>query len=79
MFYVYILRSGKDGKRYIGFTANLERRLFEHQSGFVTSTKNRRPLGLIYSETFSNKTEAEQREKFFKSGKGRSLLKEMGL
>ena len=79
MFYVYILRSDKDGKRYIGFTANLERRLLEHQTGCVTSTKNRRPLQLIYSEEFSNKLEAEQREKFFKSGKGRAQLKEMGL
>ena len=79
MFYVYILRSDKDGKRYIGFTANLERRLLEHHTGCVTSTKNRRPLQLIHSEEFFNKLEAEQREKFFKSGKGRAQLKEMGL
>jgi len=79
MFYVYILRSEKDGKRYIGFTANLDRRLLEHHIGDVTSTKNRRPLQLIHSEEFSNKLEAEQREKFFKSGKGRAQLKEMGL
>ena len=79
MFYVYILRSEKDGKRYIGFTANLERRLSEHQTGCVTSTKNRRPLQLIYTEEFSNKLEAEQREKFFKSGQGRAQLKLMGL
>lgn len=79
MFYVYILRSDKDGKRYIGFTANLDRRLLEHHTGCVTSTKNRRPLQLIHSEEFSNKLEAEQREKFFKSGRGRPQLKEMGL
>lgn len=79
MFYVYILRSEKDGKRYIGFTANLERRFLEHQTGSVTSTKNRRPLQLIYTETFSDKLEAEKREIFFKSGQGRAQLKLMGL
>ncbi|MDP3149196.1 MAG: GIY-YIG nuclease family protein [Ignavibacteria bacterium] len=79
MFHVHILRSDKDGKRYIGFTANLERRLLEHHTGCVTSTKNRRPLQLIYSETFSDKIDAEKREKFFKSGRGRVELKLMGL
>ncbi|MDP3149195.1 MAG: GIY-YIG nuclease family protein [Ignavibacteria bacterium] len=79
MFYVYILRSEKDGKRYIGFTSNIDRRLLEHHTGYVTSTKNRRPLQLIHSEEFSNKIEAEQREKFFKSGRGRAELKLMGL
>ncbi|MCK9210383.1 MAG: GIY-YIG nuclease family protein [Ignavibacteriaceae bacterium] len=79
MFHVYILRSEKDEKRYVGFTTNLERRLSEHQTGCVTSTKNYRPLQLIHSEEFFNKLETEQREKFFKSGKGRTQLKEMGL
>ncbi|MCK9426983.1 MAG: GIY-YIG nuclease family protein [Ignavibacteriaceae bacterium] len=79
MFHVYVLRSLKDGKRYIGFTSNIERRLLEHHSGDVSSTKNRRPLELIYSEDFSNKQEAEEREKFFKSGQGRAELKRMSL
>jgi putative endonuclease len=39
MFYVYILRSSKDGKRYVGMTENLERRMNEHESGRVKSTK----------------------------------------
>ena len=79
MFYVYVLRSLKDGKRYIGFTSNLERRLSEHHSCLVSSTKNRRPLELIHSEDFLIKHEAEAREKFFKSGQGRALLKQMNL
>jgi putative endonuclease len=74
MFIVYVLFSLKDKKRYIGFTSNLERRLTEHNSGKVKSTKNRKPFELVYSEEFTSKTDAMNREKFFKSGKGREFL-----
>jgi len=74
MFTVYVLKSRKDGKRYIGFTSDLERRLSEHNSGMVKSTRNRKPFDLIYTETFTKKSEAMKREKFFKSGKGREFL-----
>jgi len=74
MFFVYVLLSLKDKKRYIGFTADLERRLNEHFSGNNESTKNRRPLKLIYNESFLTKSDAMKREKFFKSGKGREFL-----
>ncbi|MBS3946272.1 MAG: GIY-YIG nuclease family protein [Melioribacter sp.] len=78
MFTVYILRSLKDNKRYIGFTDNLDRRVSEHNSGRVTSTKNRRPLILIYTEQFEGKNEAMKREKFFKSHQGRNFLISIG-
>ncbi|MEW6194660.1 MAG: GIY-YIG nuclease family protein [Bacteroidota bacterium] len=42
MYTVYILLSEKDHKRYIGFTDNLERRLSEHNSGLVKSTKKQK-------------------------------------
>ena len=74
-YYVYILRSEKDGKRYIGLTGDLERRISEHNSGKVRSTKNRRPLTLIYYEEFGSKEEASKRERFYKSGRGREYLK----
>ena len=74
MYYVYILLSERDQKRYMGFTQDLERRIVEHNSGLVKSTKNRIPLKLIYFERFENKVEAMKREKFFKSGKGREFL-----
>jgi putative endonuclease len=73
-FIVYILKSLKDGKRYIGCTADFERRLHEHNSGKVKSTRNRRPLLLIHSESFETKVDAKNREKFFKSGQGREYL-----
>jgi putative endonuclease len=79
MFFVYILKSLKDNKRYIGFTSDLERRISEHNQGLVKSTKNRRPLVLIHTEIYSTKKEAEKKEKFYKSGSGRQTLKELNL
>lgn len=76
---VYILKSTKDNKRYIGCTKNILRRLDEHNNGLVNSTRNRRPLELIYNEEFKNKADAFARERFFKSGKGREYLDRNGL
>jgi len=78
MFWMYVLKSNKDGKLYIGSTGNLERRLREHVQGLVKSTRNRRPLALVYEETFSTKEEAQNREKYFKGGgKARKILTEL--
>jgi putative endonuclease len=74
MFYVYILLSLKDKKRYIGFTENLDRRLSEHYSGLVRSTRNRKPLKLLYFEEFENKSDAMKREKEIKSKKGKFTI-----
>ena len=74
-FFVYVLFSFKDHKLYIGFTENLDNRFSEHSRGKVTATKDRRPLDLIYFEGFRNKKDAKSRERFLKSGFGRSQLK----
>jgi len=76
---VYILRSLKDGKNYIGFTNNLSRRINEHNEGLVKSTRFRKPMTLIYQEEFSRKRDAMNREKFFKTGKGREFINSLGL
>ena len=74
MFYVYILKSLKDEGYYFGHTANLQERLKRHNSGKVTSTKNRRPFVIHHHELFQTKSEAFQRELFFKSFEGRKWL-----
>lgn len=74
-FYVYILFSLKDKKLYIGYTENLKLRLGEHFHGRVTATKSRRPLLLTHYEALTNKKDAKARERFLKSGFGRSQLK----
>ncbi|HEY4516112.1 MAG TPA: GIY-YIG nuclease family protein [Candidatus Paceibacterota bacterium] len=77
MYYVYILRSLKDKKLYIGYSENLKRRFEEHEKGEVPSTKPRRPLDLIFYEAYKNITDAKRREKYFKTDKGKSSLKMM--
>jgi putative endonuclease len=62
MFYVYILKSRKDGDIYIGYTEDLKKRFIEHNKGDVVATKPRRPLELIYYEAYKDKQDAKQRE-----------------
>jgi putative endonuclease len=66
MFYVCILKSIKDGNSYIGSTNNLKRRLNEHLTGQVKSTKLRRPLELIYYESYKAEDDAGKREQNLK-------------
>ena len=66
-YYVYILLSLKDGKKYKGYTKYLPSRFEQHQNGEVKSTKHRRPFVLIYFEACLNKKDALKREKYFKT------------
>ncbi|MEK7094137.1 MAG: GIY-YIG nuclease family protein [Patescibacteria group bacterium] len=75
MFYVYILKSLKDNGFYIGQSRNLERRLKEHNNGFVSSTKNRRPLVLVKTMFAESCEEALILEKEYKKGYKREELK----
>jgi putative endonuclease len=70
MYYVYVLRSQKDGKLYKGSTGSLERRLSNHNSGKVKATKNRKPLIIVHTEAFNTQEEAINREKYLKTFKG---------
>lgn len=78
MFYVYVLESQRNKKRYIGFTAidPLER-LKEHNTGANAFTRANRPFKLVYTESFNTKEAALRREKFFKTGQGRRFLDRM--
>ncbi|MFH1254964.1 MAG: GIY-YIG nuclease family protein [bacterium] len=71
MYYVYILKSAKDGNFYTGCSKDLKRRIDEHNHGKVESTKNRKPLALICYEAYIDKETAEKREKFLKTSDGK--------
>jgi putative endonuclease len=76
MFYVYVLRSLKNRKQYIGLTSkHPESRLRQHHSGSSQWSRQNGPFELIYQEAFEDKQSAQRREKFLKSGHGRSFLK----
>ncbi len=73
-YFVYVLQSEKTGAFYKGQIQNLSQRLSEHSSGRTQSIKSGIPWKLIYSEKFSSRSEAVQREKYFKSAAGRKFL-----
>ena len=75
MYFVYIIKSDKDNKLYYGLTKNLKKRLDQHNSGSVKSTKSRMPFKLVYHEEVKALLEARKREKYFKSGFGRKYVK----
>ncbi len=76
MYFVYILQSMKDGNLYIGMTSDVEKRLKRHNAGYEKSTKRRAPFKLLYQEVFNTRIEARAREKYFKSGFGREVVRD---
>ena len=75
MYYVYILKSKKNGKLYKGLTNDLKRRIKEHNSGNSTFTKNNSPWELVYYEAFKSEKDARNEEVFLKAGKGKERIK----
>ncbi len=75
MYYVYILFSETDKKLYVGSTPDLKARVTKHNKGQVKATFYRRPLKLIYYESYIMPTDARRREIYLKGGKGREDLK----
>jgi len=75
MYYVYVLQSLKDKQFYVGYTDDLKNRLREHNSGRIVSTKDRRPLRLVYYEACLNQQDATKREKYLKTAWGKRYIK----
>ena len=76
-FCTYVLVSRRDGDFYIGFSSDLKKRLTDHNNGKVISTRNRRPLELIYFESHRNKYDALRRDKYLKTTAGKKALRLM--
>jgi predicted GIY-YIG superfamily endonuclease len=78
-FWTYILRCA-DGAYYTGHTDNLEVRIAQHQSGDIPGfTRDRRPVGLVYSAEFQTREEAlaaELRIKGWSRKKKEALMRE---
>ena len=76
-YYVYVLQSSRNNNLYVGCTADLRKRLQEHNRGLNFSTKPYRPWYIIHYEAYRNKKDAERREKYLKTNQGARLLKRM--
>lgn len=75
MHYVYVLRSAKDANLYTGYTTDLRQRVADHVAGKAPSTRDRRPLQLIYYEAYLLAKDAKAREAFLKSGSGKRYIR----
>lgn len=75
MQYVYVLLSLKDRGFYTGYSEDLKTRLQEHDLGKVQSTRNRRPLKLVYYEACLGQADALHREKYLKTTWGKRYLR----
>jgi putative endonuclease len=75
MYYVYFIRSLKNGDLYIGSTEDVENRLARHNAGKVKSTKFYRPWEFLDCESYHTRNEAVRRERFLKTGQQKEILK----
>ena len=77
-YVVYILFSKQHMKTYVGFTSNLIERMKSHNVlGTKGDTIKYRPWIVIHIQFFTSKKEAMQMEKFYKTGKGREIIKQL--
>ena len=79
-FYVYILQC-RGGNYYVGHTDNIDQRISQHQLGLVDScyTFKRRPVKLVFLQTFSTRDDAfhaERQIKGWSRKKKEALMKE---
>ena len=75
LYKVYVIKSAKDGRIYVGLSKDIEQRINDHNKGRVFSTKGYKPWSLIYVENCGDRPEARRREKYLKSGVGKEFLK----
>ncbi|MFH0873469.1 MAG: GIY-YIG nuclease family protein [Candidatus Komeilibacteria bacterium] len=72
MYYVYLLKLN-NGKIYSGCTDDLYTRIQKHQQGKVISTRDLRPLKLIWYCYFPSRVQARRFEKYLKTGSGQAF------
>jgi putative endonuclease len=63
MFHVYVLKSEKTGRRYIGSCENLATRVTRHNLGHSKTTRHGVPWSLVHTKMFCNRADATRRER----------------
>jgi len=74
MYYVYVLRSLKNGHCYKGMCVDIDKRLREHKSGKCRSTRLMESVKLVFVQVCQTRLEARELEKYLKSGTGREII-----
>jgi len=74
---VYILKSLRTGRYYVGSTVDLDRRLSEHGRNHSPYTRKRGPWKLVYQEAYDSMVRARQREREIKGWKSHRLIEQL--
>jgi putative endonuclease len=74
MFFVYVQKSEKTDRRYVGSCEDVNVRLRRHNAGESKATKHGVPWILIHRESFPTRAEAVERERYYKTGRVRDEL-----
>jgi putative endonuclease len=74
MYFTYVLYSKSHNRFYAGMSADISKRVAEHNAGKTKSTKGYRPWELLFAEEFSTRIEARERELYLKTGAGREYV-----
>ena len=77
MAYVYILKSLKNNRYYIGSTGNINQRILTHQSGCVKATRNLLPVQIVFQQECSDITMARKIERRLKQLKRRDYIEKI--
>jgi putative endonuclease len=75
MWYTYVIRSQKNGLLYTGMSNDLRKRLWQHNNGKSSYTRNKGPFILIYYEACHDRSDAAAREIYLKTGMGKRFIK----
>jgi predicted GIY-YIG superfamily endonuclease len=78
-YYVYFLRSERDGTTYVGMATDVLSRLRDHNRGKSSYTRGHMPYECLYQEGPYESVEARKREKYLKSTAGKNFLRKMGV
>ena len=80
-YIVYILQSKSTSRYYIAHKDNLERRIDQHNNGAYHGSKhtkrNKGPWECVYTEAYTTRSEAMQREKEIKGKKSRGYIESL--
>ena len=81
MHCIYIIKSDLNNWYYVGYTSNIQKRISQHNSKEVRSTKFRAPFTLVYKEEYSSALLARLREKELKTNrcKKNDIIKKLAL
>jgi putative endonuclease len=80
MYYIYVIL-GENNKKYVGYSSNLKRRINEHKSKKVYTTRRIKNPKLVYYEAYRDEFSAKERERKLKQygSSYKGLLKRIGL